>query len=914
MYVVFHDDFLEHYGTPRHSGRWPYGSGENPYQHPYKYSMDFLSQVDEIKKKNPKISDVDLAKELEISTTVLRDRRAFAQEELKMAIYSEVDRLHEKGMSNRAIGSRMGISESTVRSYLATYNKLKDQTLSNTAGMLKDAVRDHQFVEVGEGTARWLGMSDTKLRAAVQRLEDEGYVVHNFKVNQLGTGYNTTLKVLCPRGTDYVKDLVPNRDKIYFLTHLKTDDSGLTFKERPVLPARSVDPNRVKICYREDGGIERDGLMLLRPDVEDLNLGGPRYAQVRIKVGDELYLKGMAMYGEEKDFPDGVDIIFNTNKAKVDKEGNPVTMADVLKPLKDSVDYEFGATVIQKFYKDKDGNEQQSSINIVGSLATPNQEGNWGDWSKELSAQFLAKQPVPLAKQQLVKAVNQAKKEYDEICSLTNPVVKRHLLLKFADECDGDATHLSAAGLPRQQWHVLLPFPDIPDDQVYAPNFADGERVVLIRYPHAGRFELAELTVNNKLPTPKKLIPGAKDAVGINSAVAEKLSGADFDGDTVLVIPNNDGKIKVAKTLEELEGFDPKVEYKKTSAQLPTSKENGFSKPREMGTISNLITDMTIKNASLDEIARAVKHSMVVIDAEKHNLDYKRSYEENGIRELKIKYQGKAQGGAATLISRAGSPQYIPQRSLSVRINEEGEKEYKETGATYYKRGKDGAPGKLLPKQTKVSKMSLADDALLLASDPKNPTEMERVYGEYANAMKALATEARREYMGTPTIRRNPAAAEAYSQEVATLTAKLNNAKKNSPLEREAQLLGNISYANIRKENPDAEKDQLKKWKGQQLQSARARVGAKKESINITPKEWEAIQAGAVSSTLLEDILKNTKEDVVRSYAMPRSDRGLSPVDLARAKQMLGSGNYTQAEVARVLGVPVSTLLNNIDK
>ena len=25
-------DILMHYGTPRHSGRYPWGSGENPYQ------------------------------------------------------------------------------------------------------------------------------------------------------------------------------------------------------------------------------------------------------------------------------------------------------------------------------------------------------------------------------------------------------------------------------------------------------------------------------------------------------------------------------------------------------------------------------------------------------------------------------------------------------------------------------------------------------------------------------------------------------------------------------------------------------------------------------------------------------------------------------------------------------------------
>ena len=72
----------------------------------------------------------------------------------------------------------------------------------------------------------------------------------------------------------------------------------------------------------------------------------------------------------------------------------------------------------------------------------------------------------------------------------------------------------------------------------------------------------------------------------------------------------------------------------------------------EMGRISNLITDMTLLGADDHEIARAVKHSMVVIDAEKHKLDYKASEKDNNISALMKKYQGKARGGASTIVSR----------------------------------------------------------------------------------------------------------------------------------------------------------------------------------------------------------------------------------------------------------------------
>ena len=40
-------DTLEHYGMPRRSGRYPYGSGDDPYQH----GRDFLGRVEELRKQ-----------------------------------------------------------------------------------------------------------------------------------------------------------------------------------------------------------------------------------------------------------------------------------------------------------------------------------------------------------------------------------------------------------------------------------------------------------------------------------------------------------------------------------------------------------------------------------------------------------------------------------------------------------------------------------------------------------------------------------------------------------------------------------------------------------------------------------------------------------------------------------------------
>ena len=99
------------------------------------------------------------------------------------------------------------------------------------------------------------------------------------------------------------------------------------------------------------------------------------------------------------------------------------------------------------------------------------------------------------------------------------------------------------------------------------------------------------------------------------------------------------------------------------------------TKQTEMGKISNLITDMTLKGASDDEIERAVKHSMVVIDAVKHHLDYKQSYIDNNIDELKAIYQAKPtgrNGGASTLISRASSTVYQYQEARDIQLDSSG--------------------------------------------------------------------------------------------------------------------------------------------------------------------------------------------------------------------------------------------------
>lgn len=875
--IVYVDesDELYHYGTPRHSGRYPWGSGKDPYQN----NKNFLSYVDDLKKQG--LKETEIAKGLGISTTDLRAKKAIAKSEVRAADSAMAYRLKEKGYSNVAIGERMGINESSVRALLNPSLKVKNDILSSTAKVLAESVENKKYIDVGAGVENHLGISRTKLQTAVSVLKEKGYVVSYIPIKQLGTDKMTTVMVLSKPGTTW-KEVYDNRKDIKLISDY-SEDSGRTFLG--IEPPRSVSSKRVAVRYAEDGGTEKDGVIELRRGVDDISLGGAKYAQVRISVDGTHYLKGMAMYSDN--LPKGVDIMFNTNKHK----GTPMLGSKdntVLKNLKDDPDNPFGAVVRQKHYIDKDGKRQLSALNIV------NEEGDWGKWSKSLSSQMLSKQSPSLAKKQLDLAYKTRKDEYDEIMELTNPVVKKKLLESFADNCDSAAVHLKAAALPRQASHVILPFPDMKENEIYAPNYRNGEKVVLVRYPHGGIFEIPELTVNNNQRTAKSLIRNAKDAVGINAKVAERLSGADFDGDTVLVIPNDKRSIKTAPPLKGLKDFNPSEAY---PAYPGMKKIKPKTKQNEMGKVSNLITDMTIKGATEDEIARAVRHSMVVIDAEKHNLNYKQSYIDNGIAELKKKYQGSIRSGASTLISRASAEIRVPERKDMGWDPNTGEKIFKETGSAYT------VNGKTVKRTTKSTQMYETNDAYSLSSG----TVMESVYAKYANDMKALANQARKSYSATKNLEYSPSARKVYDAEVQSLKAKLNVALRNRPLERQAQILANTIVDMKKEANPDMEPADLKKIKGQALNEARSRVGANKKLIEITDTEWNAIQAGAVSNNLLEQIVNNTDLDALKKRATPRSETGLTPSKEARAKLMLARG-YTQAEVADVLGISTSIL------
>ena len=897
---ILAEDELEHYGMPRRSGRFPWGSGENPYQRTG-YFRRGLSEM-----RSQGMTHKEIMQAMGMSSTEFRQMNSLAKDAKRSEDISEILKLKDQRLSNVEIGKRMNppIGESQVRNLLTANASERASMTLNVANALKKQMETKRYLDVGDASERelsdMLGFKVTAERrdTALAMLRQEGYDIVEIRVPQVTNKRNfTTMKILAPEGTTK-QDIYNNLDSVKSIGDY---DSISEMTSLGLKPPVSIDPKRVQVRYRDEGGLEKDGVIELRRGVNDLSLGKANYAQVRIAVDGTHYLKGMAVYSDN--LPDGVDIVFNTNKTSDVPMLGPKDNT-VLKPMKKTADGQidmanpFGATIKKQVeYDGADGKKQQGVVNIV------NEEGNWGEYSKTLSAQVLSKQPISLIKRQLNQSYEEKKQEYDTIMSLTNPAVKKKLLDTFSEECDSAAVNLKAAALPRQATQVILPLTTIKPTEVYAPQYKDGEDVVLIRFPHAGVFEIPRLTVNNRNKEGKNVIgAAAKDAVGISASVAEQLSGADFDGDTVVVIPVNDKvRVRSEKPLAQLKDFDPKVEYKGYPGM---KKINTDYKQKQMGVVSNLITDMTLQGAPTDEIARAVKYSMCIIDAEKHGLDYKRCYQDCDIDSLKKRYQGG--GGVATLISRAKSEVRVPERknfSIDRDTNPEtGERRFRETGRSYV-----DTDGSVKYAEEKSTRMFETNDARTLISDADTPTE--RAYANYANQLKALANKARKEYVSTGSIPLSKTAQVSYAEEVNSLKAKLNNAIKNAPKERQAQITANVVVKIKKQDNPDMTKGEEKRLRQQALSAARQRFGANRQNVmvNITDREWDAIQAGAVSNSLLVRILANTDMDAVKQRALPKTEQAISTARQRRIKTLLNAG-YTVAEVAESVGVSTSTV------
>lgn len=983
------EEYIEHYGMPRRSGRYPWGSGKDDYQH----SIDFLGRVEKLRKQGWQETPENIAKEFGLSVKDYRIEKSLCNNERRMYQVAKAKSLKEDGLSNSEIGRKMGVNESTVRGWFDQEAESRMMQAKNTADFLEKRIKElpqgKKMIDVGSEVERELNVSREKLDTALYILESQGYNIHGGRVPQpTNKNQMTTLKVLADK--DVPHSAIFKYDDIQTIKDYITRDGGDTFEKKFTYPT-SLDSKRLKVLLADDIGTdgrpsrEKDGIIELRRGVEDLSLGESRYSQVRILVDNKHYLKGMAVYSDN--MPDGVDVVFNTSKNSYDK---------AMKKIKDDPDNPFGSAIKdadqggQYWYTDsKTGKKKLGLINKRAD------EGDWSDWADTLPSQFLSKQSKQLAKKQLDLAKADKNAEFDEIMSLTNPTVKKYYLEKFASSCDAAAVDLKAAALPGQKYHVIIPINSMGDNKVYAPNYKDGTKLALVRYPHGGTFEIPILTVDNKNATARRILgTDVKDAIGITAKVAERLSGADFDGDTVMCIPTHDrkGKVKITSTdeLPGLKGFDNKLMYGTEERIDANGKKRYYRGDREvkimkntntqMGIISNLITDMTLGGANSEELAAAVRHSMVVIDAEKHKLDYKQSEIDNNISALQKKYQPKAWdadgnpikgGGASTIISKAKGEKTVTKRRGEARINIKGKSWYdpsKPEGSLLYTQADDKdvyyvdgtydkkagtktlktAKGKTItydvtnkkerekydpvmrkdPKTGKVTytnkdgsiiyrtkertikstRMGETDDAMTLVSSSRHPMEM--LYADYANSMKAMANKARKAMVSTGNLESNPTAKKIYAKEVSSLEAKLNDALKNTVKERTATRLAAAEIKRKQEAEPDMKKDDLRKTSQRTLTKYRSEVGSvsrKARAINITDREWEAIQAGAISENKLKKILNNSDPDSLRERAMPKARNTLNTAQINRIKAMSDS-NFTLNQIAEKMNLSPSTV------
>ena len=734
------DNFLMHYGkahdeTPpgRGSGRYAWGSGERAHQH----SWDVLSRIEKLEATG--MTPKEIAKAMgwtmeqynkETGKMELVGNTARFKAEKEIAVHdvamdkteavlwyrSHNDPKTGKPYTTSQIARELGFSnESSLRSFEKSSKFSQESPVYKAAETIKENIAKTGYLDVGKGSNLYLDITDDRMKTVLALLEKEGYaVVNDVNVKQLNdSGNYTTRKILISpemAGANQIEnmkiayDALKNNkvERFYDETDIaresRKDETGQTYD-----PVR-IDPSRIQVKYAEQGGTAKDGMIEIAATIDkngnvvprnpDLCIGYrpdgelARYSQVRIAVdggkalaGKDnptggMYIKGMAVYNT--DLPKGVDILVNSNKSET--KG----LAKALKPMEEAKENPFGAATIQQFYTDKNGNKKLSAIQIVGATTMDNHdahvEGRWAQWSKNLPAQFLSKQNLSLVKQQLKVDALKKQDEFETIMSIKQPVVKKQLLIDFADGCDKSAEELKGAPLPGQKTHVLLASKSLKDNEAYCANYDTGTTVALIRFPHAGPFEIPVLKINNKNKEVKDMIGKSPlDAIVVNKKVADKLSGADFDGDNVIVIPmskrNKDGSfdkrvsIKAQETLKDLQGFDVEeygVNNPRFSSMVGTDGKPTYKYPKtekakgtEMGKITNLITDMYAAGCDdSKELARAVKYSMVVIDSKKHELNYKQAYKDLDIRELEKKYQTKENGrvgGANSIISKSTS-------------------------------------------------------------------------------------------------------------------------------------------------------------------------------------------------------------------------------------------------------------------
>ena len=132
------EEFLEHYGMPRRSGRYPYGSGKDPYQR----TGDFLGRIEELKKKGWTETTENIKKEFGMTSSQYRKEKSICNDERRMLRVATARALQKDGLNNSQIGKQMGVRESTVRSWFNEESESKMKKCKETADFLKKRLEE----------------------------------------------------------------------------------------------------------------------------------------------------------------------------------------------------------------------------------------------------------------------------------------------------------------------------------------------------------------------------------------------------------------------------------------------------------------------------------------------------------------------------------------------------------------------------------------------------------------------------------------------------------------------------------------------------------------------------------------------------------------------------------------------------
>ena len=143
--MAYFEDELYHYGTKRHSGRYAWGSGENPYQHE---GWNILAWNNQLRKEG--YSEKERAEMIsaklgrKISTTDLRAEISIAKSEKRAYDSAQAWDLKQKGCSNTEIGRIMGLNESSVRGLLDPKLQARASRNEQIAEVLKQQVEENK--------------------------------------------------------------------------------------------------------------------------------------------------------------------------------------------------------------------------------------------------------------------------------------------------------------------------------------------------------------------------------------------------------------------------------------------------------------------------------------------------------------------------------------------------------------------------------------------------------------------------------------------------------------------------------------------------------------------------------------------------------------------------------------------------